>query len=76
VSCHCTVGAGLPAAAATKDTTLPALTLWLVGFGDFHVRDSYGGARRDSEAVSPALMPAGVTEMVDRDGSAVVTVSV
>src|SRR5271154_4506583 len=31
LTCHCTVGAGLPAAAATKDTVLPALTLWLVG---------------------------------------------
>ena len=29
---HCTVGAGLPLAAAVKVTVLPASTVWLVGF--------------------------------------------
>ena len=31
LTCHCTVGAGTPDAAATNDTGLPALTVWLVG---------------------------------------------
>jgi hypothetical protein len=32
LTCHCTVGVGLPLAAATNVTFDPALTLWLVGF--------------------------------------------
>jgi hypothetical protein len=32
LTCHCTVGAGLPLAPAVKVTLLPALTLWLAGF--------------------------------------------
>ena len=29
---HCTVGVGLPLAAAVKVTVLPVLTVWLAGF--------------------------------------------
>ena len=32
LTCHCTVGVGLPVAAAVKVTTNPAVTVWLDGF--------------------------------------------
>ena len=31
LTCHCTVGAGVPEAAAVKLTDVPALTVWLLG---------------------------------------------
>ena len=30
-TCHCTVGAGLPEAAALKEALAPAVTVWLAG---------------------------------------------
>ena len=32
LTCHCTVGVGVPLAAAVKVTGLPAVTVWLVGW--------------------------------------------
>ena len=32
LTCHCTVGVGLPLAAAVNDTLAPAVTVWLVGW--------------------------------------------
>jgi hypothetical protein len=32
LTCHCTVGAGVPLAAAVKLTLFPAATAWFVGF--------------------------------------------
>jgi hypothetical protein len=32
LTCHWTVGAGLPPAAAVKEAPLPVQTVWLVGF--------------------------------------------
>src|SRR5579871_4039614 len=31
LTCHCTLGAGMPMAAATRETLLPAPTTWFVG---------------------------------------------
>ena len=31
LTCHCTVGAGVPVAAAVKVTGWPAVTVWLIG---------------------------------------------
>ena len=31
LTCHCTVGAGVPVAAACRMTVVPALTAWLAG---------------------------------------------
>ena len=32
LTCHCTVGVGVPLAAAVKVTGLPAVIVWLVGW--------------------------------------------
>ena len=32
LTCHCTVGVGLPLAAAVKVAVCPAVTVWFVGF--------------------------------------------
>src|SRR6516162_5475892 len=32
LTCHCTVGVGVPLAAAVNDTLAPAVTVWLVGW--------------------------------------------
>jgi len=72
LTCHCTVGVGMPLAAAVKVAEPPAMTVWFVGYVAMESRgrvvDGEGGARRRARAE----LPARVGRRARRDGEATV----
>lgn len=60
LTCHCTVGVGVPLAAAVKLTLAPAVTVWLVG-----LVVTTGGAGAELTVKVAAVVVALPTELVN-----------
>ena len=52
LTCHCTLGVGLPVAEAVKETEWPAVTVWLVG-----LEVTMGAYRTVSVALAVVTVP-------------------